>query len=162
LLAKWVAGLTIIYTIILLFIMYVSPISITPSIWVVAWLFGLGMAGIVTIGTSASKIGLPWKLQRISAGFLMLTIPIHMVLMHANPMVGHDSALIIARVRGDILIKITDFFILVSALYHGAYGLVSIAKDYLKSKKLIQSVLILIIIVSMLFAWLGMKTIIIL
>ena len=160
LLAKWVAGLAIIYAFILLFIMYVSHISIAPSMWVVAWLFGLGMAGIVIIGTRTSKIGLPWKLQRISAGFLMLMIPIHMVLMHANPTVGHDSASIIARIRGDVLIKVTDFFILFSALYHGAYGLVSIAKDYLNSKILIQYILILITVASILFAWLGIKTII--
>ena len=162
LMAKWVAGATIIYTFILLLIMYVSNISTASSMWIVAGLFGLGMAGIVIIGTSVSKIGLLWKLQRISGGFLFLMIPVHMVLMHANPMVGHDSSTIIERLQGDVLIKVADIIMVLAALYHGAYGLVSIAKDYLKSRQLIQSVLVLIGIVSVLFGWLGIKTIILL
>jgi hypothetical protein len=39
---------------------------------------------------------------------------------------------------------------------------VSIAKDYLKPRLLIQSVLVLIGIVSVLFGWLGIKTIVLL
>ena len=89
-----------------------------------------------------------------------MMIPVHMVLMHANPMVGHDAGTIIERLQGDVLIKVADIFMVLAALYHGAYGLVSIAKDYLKSWQLIQSVLILIGIVSVLFGWLGIKTII--
>ncbi len=160
LMAKWVAGITIIYTLILFFIMYVSNISTAPSMWVIAWLFGLGLAGIVIIGTSASKIGMPWKLQRISGGILLLMLPVHMVLMHANPMVGHHAGTIVERLQSDILIKIADVIMVVSALYHGAYGLVSIAKDYLKSIKLIHSLVVLIGMVSLLFGWLGIKTLI--
>ena len=162
LMAKWVAGITIIYSLILLFIMYVANISTPPSIWVIAWSFGLGMAAIVIIGTSTSKIGMPWKLQRISGGILLLMLPVHMLLMHTNPMVGHDAATIVERLQSDILIKVADVIMVVSALYHGAYGLVSIAKDYLKSIKLIQSVLVLIGVVSLIFGWLGIKTIILL
>lgn len=162
LLSTWVAGLTIIYAFILLLIMYASRFSITPSMWNITWLFSLGVAGIVIIGTSASKIRVPWKLQRISGGFLMLMIPVHMVLMHANPLVGHDSASIITRIQSDLLIRVADFSIVVCALYHGAYGLVSITKDYLKSGKQVQFVVGLVGIVSIFFAWLGIKTIILL
>ncbi len=160
LMATWVAAITLVYTLTLLLVMYVSNISTAPSTWVIAWGFSLGVTGIVIIGTSASKIGLLWKLQRISGGFLLLMIPVHMVLMHANPMVGHDSATIIERVQSGILIKVADITMVLAALYHGAYGLVSIAKDYLKSRKLIHSVLVLIGIVSVLFGWLGIKTIV--
>jgi succinate dehydrogenase hydrophobic anchor subunit len=162
LMAKWVAGITIIYTLILLLVMYVANISITPSIWVIAWLFGLGMAAIVIIGTSASKIGMPWKLQRISGGILLLMLPVHMVLMHADPMAGHDAGTIVERLQSDILIKVADVIMVVSALYHGAYGLMSIAKDYLTSITLIQSLLVLIGMVSVIFGWLGIKTLILL
>jgi succinate dehydrogenase/fumarate reductase cytochrome b subunit len=162
LMAKWVAGITIIYTLILLLVMYVANISTTPSIWVIAWLFGLGMAAIVIIGTSASKIGMPWKLQRISGGILLLMLPVHMVLMHADPMAGHDAGTIVERLQSDILIKVADVIMVVSALYHGAYGLMSIAKDYLTSITLIQSLLVLIGMVSVIFGWLGIKTLILL
>ncbi|MGD8445598.1 MAG: hypothetical protein PVI94_19020 [Desulfobacterales bacterium] len=162
LMAKWVAGITIIYTLILLLVMYVANISTTPSIGVIAWLFGLGMAAIVIIGTSASKIGMPWKLQRISGGILLLMLPVHMVLMHADPMAGHDAGTIVERLQSDILIKVADVIMVVSALYHGAYGLMSIAKDYLTSITLIQSLLVLIGMVSVIFGWLGIKTLILL
>ena len=162
LISTWVAGLTVIYTFTLLFIMYVVKISIAPSTWVIAWLFSLGVSGIVTIGTSVSKIGLLWKLQRISGGFLLLMIPVHMVLMHANPMVGHDSSAILERVQSDVLIKIADIAMLVAALYHGGYGLVSIAKDYLMSEKRIRYAICLIGIGSLFFGWLGIKTIVLL
>jgi succinate dehydrogenase/fumarate reductase cytochrome b subunit len=162
LLSKWVAGLSVIYTIILLIIMYVSNISIAPSTWVIVWLFSLGVTGIVIIGTSASKIGLPWKFQRISGGFLLLMIPVHMVLMHANPMVGHDAGTIIERLQGDVLIKVADITMVIAALYHGAYGLVSIAKDYLESEKRIRFAICLVGIGTLFFGWLGIKSIVVL
>lgn len=162
LMTSLVAGLTLIYTFVLLLIMYVLNISIAPATWIIACLFSLGAAGVVMIGTSASKMGIPWKLQRISGGFLMLMIPVHMVLMHANPLVGHDSASIIARIQNDVLIRVVDIFILVCALYHGAYGLVSIAKDYLKSKRLNRYILLVVGMVTLIFGWLGIKTIVVL
>jgi succinate dehydrogenase hydrophobic anchor subunit len=85
-----------------------------------------------------------------------------MVLMHANPMAGHDAGTIVERLQSDILIKVADVIMVVSALYHGAYGLMSIAKDYLTSITLIQSLLVLIGMVSVIFGWLGIKTLILL
>jgi succinate dehydrogenase hydrophobic anchor subunit len=89
-------------------------------------------------------------------------LPVHMMLMHSNPMVGHDAGTIIKRLQGNVLIKAADIIMVIAAIYHGAYGLVSIAKDYLKPRPLIQSVLVLIGIVSVLFGWLGIKTIVLL
>lgn len=159
LMGTWVVGLSILYTFMILLIVYRSNFSVRPSMWIITWLLGMGVAAIVIIGTSTSNIGMPWKLQRISGGFLLVMIPIHMVLMHANPMAGHDAATIIMRVQSSVLIKIVDTGIAVSALYHGAYGLVSIAKDYLKSRTLIRIVLILNAMVSIILGWLGINTI---
>ena len=159
LLGTWVVGLSILYTFMILLIVYSSNFSVRPSMWIITWLLGMGVAGIVILGTLPSKIGVPWKLQRISGGFLLVMIPIHMVLMHANPMAGHDAVTIITRIQSSVLIKVVDGSIAVSALYHGAYGLVSIAKDYLKSSTLIQIVIILTTMVCIVLGWLGINTI---
>ena len=119
-------------------------------------------AGAVTIALGRSKMSVYWKIQRISGAFLVIMIPVHLAFMHADPAVGHDSAVILSRIRSDMLIRVADILILVSALYHGAYGLVSITKDYLKSRKQVQFVVGLVGIVSIFFAWLGIKTIILL
>ena len=160
LLVTWVTGLTILYSFFMVLIMYLSNISFASLTMDIALLISLTIAGAVIRAISKSKIGIYWKIQRISGAFLVIMIPVHMVFMHANPSAGHDSTVILARIRSDMLIRVADILIVVSALYHGAYGLVSIAKDYLNSKILIQYVLIPVTIVSILFGWIGMKMII--
>ena len=137
-LITWVTGLTILYTFFLFFIMYLPNISLASVTLDIALLIGLTMAGAVIIALGKSKMGIYWKIQRISGAFLVIMIPVHLVFMHANPAAGHDSAVILARIRSDMLIRVADFLIVVSALYHGAYGLISIVKDYLKSETLIR------------------------
>ncbi len=158
LLIKWITGLTIIYFFFLALVMAVSNMSLALSILDVAFLISIVTAGGVIIVISKSKIGIYWKIQRISGAFLLIAIPVHMIFMHVNPLVGHDSAVILSRIRSDMLIRVADFFIVASALYHGAYGLISIAKDYLNSTVLIRYVSILIVILSIMFGWLGIKT----
>ncbi len=158
-LVSWVAGLTILYWVLLFLAMYFSNISLASLTLDIALLISLALAGGLIMAISKSKMGLYWKIQRISGAFLVIMIPVHLVFMHADPAAGHDSAVILSRIRGNMLIRVADFLIVVSALYHGAYGLISIAKDYLESETLIRGAAILIAVVSILFGWLGIKTI---
>lgn len=158
-LVTWVTVLTMLYTFFLFFIMYLPNVSLAPVTLSIALLISLTMAGTVIIALGKSKMGFYWKIQRISGAFLVIMIPVHLVFMHANPAAGHDSAVILSRIRSDILIRLADLLIVVSALYHGAYGLISIAKDYLESETVIRCLSILIAIFSILFGWLGIKTV---
>ena len=160
LLIAWVSGLTILYALLLFLLMILPNISLASFTLNIALLVSLTMAGAVIVAVSKSKMGIYWKIQRISGAFLVIMIPLHLVFMHANPAAGHDSAAILSRLRSDMLIKMADILIVVSALYHGAYGLISIGKDYLHSEKLIRYGSILIAICSILFGWLGIKTIV--
>lgn len=157
-LTAWVAGLAILYLIVLFFVMNFLNISLTPFTLHIALLISLAMAGGLGMAISKSKMGGYWKIQRISGAFLVIMIPVHLLFMHADPAAGHDSAVILSRIRGNMLIRVADLLIVVSALYHGAYGLISIAKDYLKSETMIRRVSILIAILSILFGWLGIRT----
>jgi len=161
LLIAWVSGLTLLYALLLFLLMILPNISLASFTLNIALLVSLTMAGAVIVAVSKSKMGIYWKIQRISGAFLVIMIPLHLVFMHANPAAGHDSAVILSRLRSDMLIRMADILIVVSALYHGAYGLISIGKDYLHSEKLIRYGSILIAICSILFGWLGIKTIVI-
>ena len=154
-----VAGLTILYTIGLLFITALPQIELPSFSMNIALLIGLAMGGGLVTAIRKSKMSLYWKIQRISGAFLVIMIPVHLVFMHADPAAGHDSAVILSRIRADLLIRVADSLMVVSALYHGAYGLISVAKDYLKSETLIRRVSILVAILSILFGWLGIRTI---
>jgi succinate dehydrogenase hydrophobic anchor subunit len=158
-LITWVTGMTILYTFFLFFIIYLPNILLASVTLNIALLISLTMAGAAIIALGKSKMGIFWKIQRISGAFLLIMIPVHLVFMHASPAAGHDSAVIIARIRSDLLIRLADILIVVSALYHSTYGLISIVKDYLKSETSIRCVSILIAISSILFGWLGIKTI---
>jgi len=160
LLIAWVSGLTLLYALLLFLLMILPNISLASFTLNIALLVSLTIAGAVIVAVSKSKMGIYWKIQRISGAFLVIMIPLHLVFMHANPAAGHDSAVILSRLRSDMLIRMADILIVVSALYHGAYGLISIGKDYLHSEKLIRYGSILIAICSILFGWLGIKTIV--
>jgi len=155
----WVTGLTMLYTLFLFLTMYLPNISLASVTLDTAMLISLVVAGAVVIAIVKSKMGVYWKIQRISGAFLVIMIPIHLVFMHADPAAGHDSAAILSRIRGDMLIRGADILMVVSALYHGGYGLISIAKDYLKSETGIRGAIILVAILSIVFGWLGIKTI---
>ena len=85
-------------------------------------------------------------------------IPAHFLFMHLNPSMGKDSAVIIARMQ-NFFVKVVDFSIILAVLYHGAYGLFSIGKDYIVSRLLQISIIALIVVVMVLSAWTGIKII---
>ena len=160
LLVTGVTGLTILYALLWFLRMVLPNIYLASFTLDIALLVSLTLAGALIVTVSKSKMSIYWKIQRVCGAFLVIMIPLHLVFMHANPAAGHDSAVILSRIRSDTLIRIADLLIVVSALYHGAYGLISIGKDYLHSEKLIRYGSILIAICSILFGWLGIKTIV--
>ena len=106
-----------------------------------------------------SRASFGWKLQRITGAFLFLMIPAHLLFMHLNPSVGRDAAVIISRMDSGF-IKLIDLLLVGAAIYHGAYGLIGICRDYLASRTVILGCRIGIIAVSVYFAWIGMKMIV--
>jgi succinate dehydrogenase hydrophobic anchor subunit len=87
-------------------------------------------------------------------------IPAHFMFMHLNPSMGKDSAVIIARMQ-NFFIKVVDLSLILTVLYHGAYGLFSIAKDYIVSQLLQILIIALIVVVMVSSAWTGIKIILI-
>jgi len=156
---RWVIGLSIIYVVFIILMVFIGNQEVSTIIyWSSIMIAALCVSGAASYRIVSSDAGWAWKLQRISGVFLLVMIPAHMMFMHLNLSAGHDANEIISRMR-IIFIKILDMLIMTCALYHGGYGLLSILKDYLSSSAVIRNMTLLVIIISMTFAWLGLKTI---
>jgi len=100
-----------------------------------------------------------WKFQRVSGVFLLVMIPAHLVFMHLNPSAGKDSAVIIARLQ-NYFIKIVDVAVVLAVVYHAGYGLFSVGRDYIVSRRLLLLVAALVAVVMVWSLWAGLKIII--
>ncbi len=133
----------------------VSPIFFWLTVSVTAVIGGYAfLARIRRLGHSMF-----WKFQRASGVFLLVMIPAHFLFMHLNPAAGKDSAVIIARMQ-NLFVKIVDIAMLLAVVYHGGYGLFSVGKDYIASRRLQILMTGLVGIVIILSAWIGLKLII--
>jgi len=133
----------------------VSPIFFWLTVLIIAVICGYAfLARIWRLGHSQF-----WKFQRASGAFLLVMIPAHFLFMHLNPAVGKDSAVIIARIQ-NAFIKIVDLALVLAVVYHGGYGLFSVGKDYLVSRRLQVLMTALIVVVMVLSAGIGLKIII--
>jgi len=133
-----------------------SPVFFWLTILIIAVICGYAfLARVWQLGHSRF-----WKFQRISGVFLLVMIPAHFLFMHLNPAVGKDSAVIIARIQS-IFIKFVDVTMVLAVLYHGGYGLFSVGKDYVVSRPLQILMTVLVAVATVLFAWIGLKVIIV-
>ncbi|MCF8110032.1 MAG: succinate dehydrogenase, hydrophobic membrane anchor protein [Desulfobacteraceae bacterium] len=159
-LLKWVLFLGGVYTILLAFFMIIGDQQVSAAFF---WVYMAAASACIVYITikklKASGASLFWKLQRISGIYLLLMIPAHMLFMHLNPEIGHEAQTIIERM-GNPFIKIVDFSLLAGVLYHGAYGVYSISQDYIASEKIKIGVVVLLSCVTLLFAWTGLRLII--
>ncbi|MFW6052940.1 MAG: succinate dehydrogenase, hydrophobic membrane anchor protein [Desulfosalsimonas sp.] len=159
-LLKWVMVLGGAYTVLLAFFMIIGNQEVSATFF---WVYmAAASACIVYITIRKLKVSgasFFWKLQRISGVYLLLMIPAHMLFMHLSPDMGHEAQTIIERM-GHPFIKIVDFSLIVSALYHGAYGIYSISQDYITSFKVQIGVVVLLSCVTLFFTWTGLKLVI--
>jgi succinate dehydrogenase / fumarate reductase cytochrome b subunit len=133
----------------------VSPIFFWLTVFIIAVICGYAfLARIWRLGHSPF-----WKFQRVSGVFLLVMIPAHFLFMHLNPAVGKDSAVIIARLQ-NFFVKIVDIAMVLAVVYHGGYGLFSVGKDYIVSRRLQILMTVLVAVVMVLSAWIGLKIII--
>ncbi|MFW6101232.1 MAG: succinate dehydrogenase, hydrophobic membrane anchor protein [Bacteroidota bacterium] len=158
---KWVMFLSIVYTLLLAIFMVIGNQTVSAAFF---WSYTAIASGCVTYITVTkvriSAASLLWKLQRISGAFIFLMVPAHMLFMHLNPDIGHDAQIIIERM-GNPFIKLVDFLLLVSVLYHGAYGLYSITQDYISQFKMQLGIVVVLSFVTLVFAWMGLKLIVV-
>jgi len=159
-LLNWVFGLTFLYAGLLAVLMLMGTQNVSAVFF---WLIAVSIAATATYGLYA-RIGRSahpwsWKLQRLTGAFLLAMIPAHFLFMHLNPQIAKDAGLVATRMQHP-WIKLVDAALVVSVLYHGGYGLVSILNDYIGSKELRVIGSGLIIFIMTIAAVAGLKLIV--
>jgi len=154
---KSIPGLCVSYMILLAIFMIMGNQAVSAVLF---WAYIAAASGFVSYLT-ISKIKRSgasnfWKMQRISAAFLFLIIPAHMLFMHLDPAIGRDAQIINARMD-NIFIKLVDLMLVISVLYHGAYGIIAISRDYISSQRVQAVFTVNIVCIMAIFAWMGVK-----
>jgi len=135
-LVNWVVGLTLLYAGLLAVLMLMGSQSVSAVFF---WLVSVSIALTAVYGLFVRIGRTPhawsWKLQRLTGAFLLVMIPAHFLFMHLGPQVAKDAGQVVLRMQNP-LIKLVDAALVLSAIYHGGYGLYSILNDYVGSKEL--------------------------
>ncbi len=154
---RWVFGLAVTYVLLLGLLMIMGNQSVSPIFfWLTSLIFSVSPGYLVASKIWNTASSLAWKLQRISGVFLLIMIPAHLLFMHLQPAIGHESNVVIARMQSKF-IKFVDLTLVIAVLYHAGYGLMSILKDYLKSRLLQNGLTILIFLMMAVFGWIGIR-----
>ena len=157
---RWLFVVSAAYASLLAFFMLIGNQSVSPiffwlTVFIIAVICGYAfLAKIWRLGHSQF-----WKWQRASGAFLLVMIPAHFLFMHLSPAVGKDSAVVIARMQ-NFLVKFVDLVLVLAVVYHGGYGLFSVGKDYIVSRRLQILMTVLVAAVMIWFAWIGLKLIV--
>jgi len=145
------------YVLLLGAVMILGSQSVSPVFF---WLFilvaGLSVTFLVGKRIWTVNHAWSWKLQRFTGAFLLVMIPAHMILSHVNAEASHQAAQVVARMQNGF-VKAVDVLILLCVMYHAAYGLISIAGDYLASRVARAGALVLIILIGLSAAYFGLR-----
>lgn len=154
---KWLFIFSAVYIIFLGILMIGGNQSVSALFfWLAMLVAALSLVYVVALRTRHTAISHLWKLQRIGAVFLLIMIPAHLIFMHLNLAVGHEAGVVIARMQSSF-IKSVDLALILVVLFHGGYGLLSIAKDYLPTGILQQMCTAIVFGVMIAFAWVGVR-----
>jgi len=160
-LLQWVISLSVVFVLLQALLMVMGNQTVSPTFfWLIVFIFSACLLFLVASRIWHIKGDLVWKLQRITGTFLLIIIPAHLVFMHLQPTVGHEANIVISRMQ-NIFIKFVDLVLVISVLLHAGYGLISIGRDYIKSRLLQNGLSLLIVLVMVVFGWIGVKIIII-
>jgi succinate dehydrogenase / fumarate reductase cytochrome b subunit len=154
---RWVLGLSATYFLLLGLLMVMGNQTVSPIFfWLIIFIIGFLPSYVVASRIRNMAGSITWKLQRISGAYLMVMIPAHLLFMHLQPAVGHEAAVVIARMQNGF-IKFIDLTLVVAGLYHAGYGLTAVIRDYLKSGLLQTGLTSLVVLIMAVFGWISIR-----
>jgi succinate dehydrogenase hydrophobic membrane anchor protein len=153
-----ILGLVYVFVVGFFFIEKTQPISATLfwSISVAVSLIAF-LAVLFKIWITGNSI--LWKLQRITGSFMVPMLIGHMLFMHMNYPVGHDSKTILLRMQSPF-IKGIDFVFIIFLLFHAGYGVFSIIADYMRPGPILKFLTFLVIAAMVVSAYFGIRLIV--
>jgi len=157
LMISWVMALSLIYILIFSCILLLGNQTVSPFFF---WLIVLVIA-LILVYEIISRIwdtdhSLYWKLQRITGAFLIIMVPAHLLFMHLNPLIAKEADTVVLRMKS-LFIRVVDAVLLLTALYHGGYGIISFIKDVFPPGITRNFICALIAIAIGIFVWIGIK-----
>lgn len=154
---RWTFGLSALYLLFLGFFMSLGDQSVSALFF---WAIMLGAGAVVVLAVTTriwnTAHSVFWKLQRVSAAFLLVMIPAHVVFMHLSPDMSKQSSVVITRMQSHFM-KAVDLSLLFTILFHAGYGIYSIARDYLFLRTFRIAAAVLTSLLMLLFALAGAK-----
>jgi succinate dehydrogenase / fumarate reductase cytochrome b subunit len=154
---RWVLGLSATYFLLLGVLMVMGNQTVSAIFfWLIIFIIGFLPSYVVASRIRNMAGSITWKLQRISGAYLIVMIPAHLLFMHLQPAIGHEAAVVIARMQ-NVFIKFIDLTLVVAGLYHAGYGLTAIIRDYLKSGLLQTGLTGLVVLIMAVFGWISIR-----
>jgi succinate dehydrogenase hydrophobic anchor subunit len=127
---RWIFGLSAAYAAMVGLMMVMKNQRVSAFFfWLVAFFFGAIAAYVVASRIWKKRHSVFWKLQRISGGFLFVTVPAYLLFSYLNPGEADGAHGAIAWMQ-NIFTRLVFLTLATLALYHAGYGLFSIAADY--------------------------------
>jgi succinate dehydrogenase hydrophobic anchor subunit len=154
---RWVLGLSILYLSVLGLIMLMGNQTVSPFF---LWLLGVTLAGVSAYAISArvwnSRHSVYWKLQRITAGFLLVMVPMYVLSLHLVSESGTMENLVFAGIQR-YFVRVAHFLLFTAVLYHGGYGVWSVTRDYVSSRILQSFLVVWVVLLMGAFSWFFIK-----
>jgi succinate dehydrogenase hydrophobic anchor subunit len=141
---RWVLGLLGVFALLLALSMIAGEQQVSSFFyWVLATAGGLATGYAAGVRIWNKKHSVFWKLQRVSGAFLVVMIPAYVLFLQLRP----APSLSVKGVYG---------LLLFAALYHGGYGVWSVARDYVSSQTLQNILFGAVALLFLVFIWIGL------
>ena len=154
---RWLTGLSLLYVVLFGILLRMGNQTVSALFY---WLTSFALALTLTYGAARSIVttanSIYWKLQRISAVYLLIMIPAHLVFMHLNPAIGKEAETVIARLQNPF-IKAVDISLVAGTMYHAGHGLIAILRDFLSRRALRSALSILVTALVSIFAYFAIR-----
>jgi succinate dehydrogenase hydrophobic membrane anchor protein len=154
---RWAFVLTFIYVVVLGMLMLMGNQSVSPFLY---WVIMVTQALVIAYGVASrifnSTHSFFWRMQRISGSFLIVMVPAYLLFIRLRPSPEIETNFLIRNIQG-LFLTAVYILLLLSALFHGGYGMWSVICDYLSSRNLRRGLAALLICITLIFAWIGLR-----
>ncbi len=156
-LLHWLGSLGLLALLILGLLMGMGTQTISPRLYAILVLTpGLMLTAYLFLHIRGTPTPRFWKIQRLTAVFLLFALPGHMLFMHLNHALGHEAANILSRMQLPLM-QIFYLLAVCCGLYHTYYGLLSILQDLLVQRTLRSGLTVMLVLCTVYFAFLGLR-----
>jgi succinate dehydrogenase hydrophobic anchor subunit len=153
---RWMAGLSLIYLGVLGLLMLMGDQRVSPFLfWLITAMGALALSYETGVRIWKPGHALFWKFQRITASFLLVTVPAYLLFIVLIPHSGRDTGTAISGLQRPFT-AIVYLAILVGALYHGGYGVWSFLSGYCSSRSVRKGLAFFVVLVIAVFFLIGL------